>query len=133
MAGSEPKRSLQDWSGLGSEPRKPDAGLNPIAWLKNGAMPSLWFLARFQFALACVSIVAGLLAGGLGAMFTYGVFGNNGTFSSFQMIVSALTFSTAAAVMLLGAAVTAYLALRNDREASQFHVPQEPPPGGQQP
>lgn len=129
MAGSEPKRSLEDWSGLGS-PRpvvRTGGSFNPITWVKNGRMPSLWVLARLQLGLAIVSIVAGFVAGSVGAMFTLGVFSTTGVFSAFQMIVGALTFSVSAAIMLLGAAVTGYLAARNDREASALiHPPRLP-------
>lgn len=122
------RADAQFGSGQSGSSRNPGMLTSPISWVRNGRAPSLWVLARLQFMLACISLVAGLAAGGLGATFTLGVFNENGVFSAFQMIVGALTFSVSAAVFLLGAGVTAYLAARNDREAAAdaFPVPDAP-------
>ena len=123
MTGGEPHtRPLQGWSELGATPRR--GSLAPIEWLRNGRMPSLWFMARLLFALGVLSIVGEVLTA---AALIVGTMG--GLVSHFwaMALPSLITFSVTTALFLGFAAFAAYLAARNDREASEFHLPPDVP------
>ncbi len=114
--------------------------MNPVRWIKNGRMPSLWVMARAQLGLGVVSLGAGVLLGVLAALYTWGVFDNQksipremrafegvGTQLAMSQLIAAFTFSTAGALFIFGAAVTAYLASRDDRERNGRWQGTEPP------
>jgi hypothetical protein len=111
--------------------------MNPIAWIKNGRMPNLWVLARVQLGLGVVSLLAGVLLGVAAALYAWANFKLvDATAFVFSQLIGAFTFSTAGAVFILGSAVTAYCASRDDRERSglwQQGDPRPSPPTGREP
>jgi hypothetical protein len=134
MAGSEPKRSLQDWGNMQVQaaPRAPGK-YNPVEWLKNGRTPSLWLIARLLFALGCLSLIGEFLAGVFvltGSIFftskSYASFGFDTTFWG-TALANIIIISIFTGLFFFMSALTVFLAGRNDREASALNHPPVPP------
>jgi len=108
--GNQAYRKADEQLGVSPPPHR----VTPLAWLRNGSMPSLWFLARLQLALAVLTFLVETVAHVVAAIATLNVSKELGT-----VIVQALgifTWSTPCAVLMSGSAITSYLAGKQDRE-----------------
>ncbi len=108
--GNQAYRKVDEQLGVSPPPRS----ATPLAWLRNGSMPSLWFLARLQLALAVITFLVETVAHVVAAITTLNVSMELGA-----VIVQALgifTWSTPCAVLIAGSAITSYLAGKQDRE-----------------
>lgn len=115
-------RKADEQLGIGPPPQ----GATPLGWLRGGSMPSLWFLARLQLALALLTFVVEGVSQVIGAIAVFDAGSSLGVSKSIgvQGLLNVLTVGIATAVLLAGAAVTSYLASRQDRERqSDFAVP----------
>jgi hypothetical protein len=94
-------------------------------WLLNGKLPSLWVYARLLLLLGVLSIIAGV---GNAVSLTWMILGESkGGIDmpkaySLNAVFAALSFSTAAAMFLVGSAVVRFLAAKEDRERAQAVV-----------
>jgi hypothetical protein len=90
-------------------------------------MPSLWVMARLQLGLGVISLAAGLFLGVLAAGGAFLALQAHGVPFAISALIGGFTFGTAGALFLFGAAVTAYLASRDDRERDGRWQGTEPP------
>jgi len=101
-------------------------------WLLNGKLPSLWVYARLLLLLGVLSILAGI--GGAAIQTWTMLSGKQGGIDvpkaySLNAVFMALSFSTAAAIFLVGSAVVRFLAAKEDRERAQAVVNPAQPMG----
>lgn len=107
-------RKADEQLGIGPPPQ----GATPLGWLRGGSMPSLWLLARLQLGLALLTFVVEGVNQVIGAVAVFDSASSLGVSKSIgvQGLLNVLTVGIATAVLLAGAAVTSYLASRQDRE-----------------